>query len=82
MNTISIILMNTKKILLIDEETHVREIVQLCLKDLGGWDVSTVNSPAEGLLMAAKNLPDAIILDSSISGMDSFFFSKNSEIIL
>lgn len=71
------VLMATKTILLIDDEIHVREIIQLCLKDLGGWDVLTVNSPIEGLLMAARSIPDAIVLDSSIAGMDSFFFLED-----
>ncbi len=64
--------MATKTILLIDDELNVREIVELCLQDLGGWNVITADSPLEGLHSAVRDLPDAIVLDISISGIDSF----------
>ena len=42
MNVLEEVTITTKTILLIDDEVSVREIVELCLKDLGGWNVLTV----------------------------------------
>ncbi|WP_199345126.1 MULTISPECIES: response regulator [Nostoc] len=64
--------MTTKTILLIDDELNVREIVELCLKDLAGWNVLTADSPLQGLQSAVGDSPDAIVLDISISGIDTF----------
>jgi CheY-like chemotaxis protein len=64
----------TKRILLIDHEVHVSEVVQACLNDLGGWDVLSVASAWEGLNQAMAAQPDAIVLDISMPGMDGFAF--------
>lgn len=66
--------MTTKLVLLVDNEANVREIVQACLQDLGGWDVQSVASAQEGLDRAVTAQPDAIILDISIPGIDGFTF--------
>ncbi|BAZ28625.1 two-component response regulator [Cylindrospermum sp. NIES-4074] len=64
----------TKTILLIDDEVSVREIVELCLQDLGGWNVVVADSPLNGLHRAAIEHPDAIILDLSLRGMNLLNF--------
>ncbi len=64
----------TKTILLVDDEINVRELVKLCLTDLGGWDVITVDTPFPGLERAEIDSPDAIVLDLSMRG--SFMFLK------
>jgi CheY-like chemotaxis protein len=74
MNVLEEVTITTKTILLIDDEVIVREIVELCLKDLAGWNVLTVDSPSKGLQRAAFDRPDAIVLDLSMRGMDSFRF--------
>ncbi len=66
--------MSTKTILVIDDELSVSELVKFCLSDLGGWDVSVVNCPLEGLHRAASDTPDAIVLDISMPEMDGFEF--------
>lgn len=73
MNTLEVA-MTTKRILLIDDETNVREVVQACLNDLAGWDVLPVASGQEGLEQALTVQPDAIVLDVSMPGMDGFAF--------
>lgn len=63
----------TKRILIIDDEAHVREVVQLCLETLGGWNILTASSGQEGLERASADKPDAIILDimmPEMSGLD------------
>jgi CheY-like chemotaxis protein len=72
MTTIKEINISSRTILIIDDEISVKEIVGLCLKDLGGWDVLIANSPLDGLQRAELFYPDAIILDLSIRTMNSF----------
>jgi len=66
--------MPTKLILLIDDEANVREVVQACLKDLGGWNVLSVASAQEGLKMLSVERPDVILLDVLMPGMDGITF--------
>lgn len=73
MRTLEVV-MSTKQVLLIDDEAYVREVVQACLQDLGGWDVLAVASAQDGLDKALNMQPDAIVLDISIPGMDGFAF--------
>lgn len=66
--------MNEKLILVVDDEITVREVVQICLEDLGGWRVLLAPSAQDGLKLAATEQPDAIVLDISMPGMDGFAF--------
>ncbi|MBD2202358.1 response regulator [Calothrix sp. FACHB-1219] len=72
MHTLEKMTLATKTILLLDDEVNVRELVELCLKDLGGWMVLTADSPFLALQKAESNSPDAIVLDLSMRG--SFMF--------
>lgn len=60
----------TKRILFIDDELHVRQVVKACLEALGGWNVSLAASGQEGLVKAVSEKPDAILLDVMMPGMD------------
>lgn len=71
MTTIKEIDIISKTILLIDDEISVKEIIGLCLQDLGGWEVLIADSPLDGLQSAKLVHPDAIILDLSIRNMNS-----------
>lgn len=62
--------MTAKRILVIDDEDDIREVAQLCLETLGGWEVITASSGNEGLCKALAELPDAIILDVMMPQMD------------
>jgi CheY-like chemotaxis protein len=73
MRTVEVVV-TTKLVLLIDDEAHVREVVQACLQDLAGWDVQAVASAGEGLKRAVAVQPDAIVLDISMPGMDGLAF--------
>lgn len=77
MNILKEVNITTKTILLIDDEVSVREIVELCLQDLGGWNVVVADSPLNGLHRAAIEHPDAIILDLSLRGMNLLKFMDN-----
>lgn len=60
----------TKRILFIDDELHVRQVVKACLEALGGWNVLLAGSGQEGLVQAVSEKPDAIILDVMMPEMD------------
>lgn len=62
--------MTTKRILVIDDEDGVREIIQFSLEAAAGWDVLTAESGREGLALAEAKQPDAIILDVMMPEMD------------
>ena len=71
----------TKRILVIDDEERIREVVRACLEDLGGWEALAATSAAEGLLLAQDQSLDAILLDVSMPDMVGFvFFLKLQEI--
>ncbi len=59
-----------RKILLIDDEADMREVAQLSLELIGGWQVTTARSGSEGLRLARTERPDAILLDVMMPGMD------------
>ncbi|MEW6492393.1 MAG: response regulator [Cyanobacteriota bacterium] len=62
--------MMTKKILVIDDEDGIREIIQICLEVAAGWEVMTAASGSEGLAIAKQQQPDAILLDVMMPDMD------------
>ncbi|MBD2564955.1 MULTISPECIES: response regulator [Nostoc] len=63
----------TKRFLIVDDEERIRELVQACLEDLGGWDTLTAASGQEGLNIAqAESNIDAILLDVSMPDMNGF----------
>lgn len=62
--------MTTKRILVIDDEDGIREIIQICLEAVAGWDVLTAASGSEGLAKAEASQPDAILLDVMMPDMD------------
>lgn len=72
--------MTAKQILIIDDEDRIRELVQACLEDLGGWGTISAQSASEGLLKAETSSLDAILLDVSMPDMDGFVcFQKLQE---
>ena len=76
MNTTLKVVMATKQILIVDDEAHVREVVQTCLETLGGWKVLPASSSWDGLLKAQTEQPDVILLDVMMPEMDGFSFLR------
>jgi CheY-like chemotaxis protein len=64
--------MTAKRILVVDDEERIQEVVQTCLEILSPWEVLTAGSGKEGLLKAETQQPDAILLDVSLPEMDGF----------
>ncbi|TAF10558.1 MAG: response regulator [Nostocales cyanobacterium] len=62
--------MGNKRVLIIDDEPGIRQIVQISLKAIAGWEVLLASSGKEGIIMAIAELPDAILLDLMMPEMD------------
>ncbi len=62
--------MTAKQILIIDDEADVREIAKMSLQITKNWDVIMASSSHEGIEIAAKNQPDAILLDVMMPDVD------------
>lgn len=62
--------MNTKRILIVDDEYRIREVTKIALEMMAGWEILTASSGKEGLLQAEVHQPDAIVLDVMMPDMD------------
>lgn len=62
--------MTTKRVLIVDDDIGIRRIVELSLNSIAKWDVLSASSGAEGVAIAQTELPDAILLDVMMPGMD------------
>jgi CheY-like chemotaxis protein len=60
----------TRRVLLIDDEELIREVAEVSLAKVGGWEVLTASSGEEGLGKAVAEQPDAILLDVMMPGLD------------
>jgi len=59
-----------RRILIVDDEDDIREVAGMSLEAVGGFEVVTASSGAEGLERARAEQPDAILLDVMMPGMD------------
>ncbi|MGL4618034.1 response regulator [Chroococcidiopsis sp.] len=62
--------MTTKRVLVIDDEDGVREIIQFSLEAVAGWEVLPAASGSEGIDIAQAQQPDAILLDVMMPDLD------------
>jgi CheY-like chemotaxis protein len=70
----------TKRILIVDDEEDICQVVQASLEELGGWQTLLAYSGQEGLTLAQAEHPDAILLDVSMPNIDGFqMFEKLQE---
>lgn len=60
----------TKRILIVDDEEHIREVAAATLEMLGGWEVLTADCGSQAIAVAVAEQPDAIILDVMMPDMD------------
>ena len=59
------------KVLVIDDETYVREMVRLALQQRG-FEVIEADSGARGIELARTELPDLILCDVNMQGVDGY----------
>ncbi|MBK1987739.1 response regulator [Sphaerospermopsis aphanizomenoides BCCUSP55] len=62
--------MEKKRILVVDNEQTIQEVVKVCLETVAGWEVLTASSGKEGIIQAENDQPDAILLDVMMPDMD------------
>jgi len=62
--------MSIKRILIVDDEPDIREVAQMSLETVSGWQVITAESGDEGIAKAKQEKPDAILLDAMMPNMD------------
>jgi two-component system, chemotaxis family, response regulator PixG len=66
----------SKRVLVVDDDRNIREVVSMCLHKLKGWDVLTASSAQEGLNRVNIDRPDVIILDVMMPEMDGLAFLR------
>ena len=59
-----------QKVLMVDDEPHVRRVAELSLARVGKWTVILAASGAEAIVAAEREQPDLILLDVMMPGMD------------
>lgn len=59
-----------KKILVIDDEADIREVLSTSLELTTDWKIETASSGKEGIVKAIDYKPDAIVLDFMMPEMD------------
>ena len=62
--------MGSKTILIIDDEEPIRELLKLTLQSAGFDSILEASDGEDGLALAARYLPDLILLDLMLPGMD------------
>jgi DNA-binding NarL/FixJ family response regulator len=65
----------SKRLLVVDDEPNLLRAVAACLK-AGGYDVSTARSGREALLQLAGAVPDLIVSDIRMPGMDGYQLAR------
>ena len=59
-----------EKVLLVDDDPSIRVVAEICLSRVGNWQVTVAESGKQALEMAAREVPDLILLDVMMPGMD------------
>jgi CheY-like chemotaxis protein len=57
-------------VLVVDDNDDIRELAELCLVTVDGWDVLTAGSGAAAIESAREHQPDAVLLDMMMPDMD------------
>ena len=65
-----------RKVLIIDDEPDIREIVRIYLSD-EGYDVIETDNGHDGILKAQELKPDLIVLDIMMPGINGFEVAKH-----
>lgn len=67
--------MNKKKIMVIEDNTDLQEIYKHSFEK-GGYDVVLEGNGLEGIVGVVEHMPDVILLDLMMPGMDGFGFLR------
>ena len=64
-----------KRVLVVDDDPSILEVINIMLTEVGGYEVTTTAN-GESLLKMDCELPDLILLDLWLSGMDGMQICK------
>jgi CheY-like chemotaxis protein len=59
-----------RRILVVDDDDAIREVAQMALEIVGGFEVRTASSGLEAKRLVDQVHPDAVLLDVMMPGMD------------
>ena len=59
-------------ILVIDDDEDIRQFLKRTLATAGGYTVLTAGSGRDGIKLARKKIPDLVLLDIIMPGLDGF----------
>jgi CheY-like chemotaxis protein len=62
--------MSVRRVLIVDDDDHIREVATLALEVVGGWQVNTAESGEDAWVTARREHPDVILLDVMMPGVD------------
>ena len=62
--------MTSPTVLVVDDDDDIRELTQLSLESVSGWNVITANGGLAAIKMVREHLPDAVLLDMMMPDMD------------
>ena len=62
--------LTVQRVLVIDDEEDMRVLASVFLEMGGSFEVTSVSSGEEGVLVARRTVPDLILLDYMMPGMD------------
>jgi len=65
------------KILIVDDEPSIRELLAAFLEIEGGYEVYTAPSGHEGLRQLYEHHPDLVVTDIMMPGMDGYEFAHH-----
>lgn len=60
----------THRVLIVDDDDAIRAVAQLSLEAVGGWQTLTASCGRDGIDVAVREHPDAILLDVMMPELD------------
>lgn len=60
----------SRRVLVVDDDDAIREVVRITLELVAGWDVQVASSGAEAIDVCRASPPDAVLLDVMMPIMD------------
>lgn len=62
--------MTIRRVLVVDDDDHIREVATLALEVVGGWQVITAESGEDAARLVLTERPDAVLMDVMMPGID------------
>lgn len=62
--------MTIRRVLVVDDDDHIREVATLALEVVGGWQVITAESGEDAARLVLSERPDAVLMDVMMPGID------------